>query len=103
MKGEEYLSVYENVEVIRDGDQLVAQFTDLKDFNDYPVGRGRCDADAIDDLAWELRQELERSRAESERMRSVLQEFVKACKECSLPKKYRRIWRMALDALKGGE
>lgn len=58
-EAKEYLSCYDNISVVGDGDSLRASFSD----REGPIGVGRTDAEAIADLAHDLdRQFTERTR-----------------------------------------
>ncbi|MEA3253585.1 MAG: hypothetical protein U9Q17_01410 [Chloroflexota bacterium] len=54
----EYRSVYDNIEVVGDGDTLCARFDDFEDLMESPAGFGDTDAEAIADLARNLRDDI---------------------------------------------
>jgi hypothetical protein len=58
----DYLSVYGEIEVVGDGDKLCARYSDFVNLQESPAGFGDTDAEAIGDLADELKRENARLR-----------------------------------------
>lgn len=60
----EYLSTYEGVYVVGDGDSLCARFNDFIDLQDSAAGFGNTDAEALVELAKDVRQSRDNLKAE---------------------------------------
>ena len=80
----EYLSTYEHTEVIGDGDKLCARFHDFEDLQVSPAGFGGTDAEALDELAHNVRAELEARAifkdAHIAKLEAIVEKLPKCCR-----------------------